>query len=95
MVSTYHFACNPLNVGASFRNAGISAGVDDNRKHITYLQVENCCCLLLPFPMSDLEEFDDSLHISLELDEVIESADLVSLPFWRQVLEEEASSFRE
>jgi hypothetical protein len=36
--------------------------------------------------MSDLEEFDDSLHSNPELDEVADSTDLVSLPFQLQVL---------
>jgi hypothetical protein len=42
--------------------------------------VENRGCLLDPFMMSDLEDFDDSLHANPELDKVAESADLVRLP---------------
>jgi hypothetical protein len=95
LVAAYHSACNPVNVIASFRNAGIAARLGADGNPIAFVDVDQCRCLLHPFTMTDLAEFDTSLHRSPELDEGAESQDLASLPVWLQLLEEEASRFAE
>jgi hypothetical protein len=45
--------------------------------------------------MTDVKEFDDSLHANTGLAEGLEPANLMRLPFWLQDPEQEASRFRE
>jgi hypothetical protein len=95
LVAAYHSACNPVNVIASFSNAGIIARLNDEGIPVAMVDVEQCRCLLHPFTMADLAEFDASLQPIAELDEAADSQNLASLPFWLQALEEEASQFQD
>jgi hypothetical protein len=91
LVSAYHSASNPLNVVASFRNAGISARLNSDGDPVGYVDVDQCRCLLHSFTMADLAAFESSIQPRPEVDEAGSAEDLASLPFWIQVLEEETS----
>jgi hypothetical protein len=93
LVATYHSACNPINVIASFRNAGITARFSDDGTPVALVDDDECRCLLHLVSMEDLDGFDSSLKPNSELDDVASSEDLESLPFWLRALEEEASQF--
>jgi hypothetical protein len=46
-----------------------------------HVGVDHCRCLLHPFSIADLDDFDGSLGANPGLDDMGESDDLVSLPF--------------
>lgn len=93
LVSACHSACNPVNVIASFRNAGIEARLDADGAAVAVVDIDQCRCLLHPLTMADLVGAERPADPRPELDELAESADLTSLPVWLQILEEEASRF--
>jgi hypothetical protein len=45
LFSAFHSACNPVNVIASFRNAGIALHLDDGML-MCHADIEECRCLL-------------------------------------------------
>jgi hypothetical protein len=84
-------ACDPINIIASFRNAGISSRVDETGTAMALIDRHARRCLPYSITMEDLVEFRAWLKVEPALDSLAGLPSFEGLPFWLQVLEEEAS----
>jgi hypothetical protein len=88
LVSTFHSACNPVNVIASFRNAGIVLHLESTGVAVCYVDEYQCRCLLhhfeAPFAAIEARQHDGDAD---EIDDIAEPI----VPIWLQILEQEAA----
>jgi hypothetical protein len=88
LVFAFHSACNPVNIIASFRNAGIMLHLESTGVAVRYADEYQCCCLLHHFEARiaaiELRQHDGDAE---EIDDIAEPIVLISLP----ILEQEAA----
>jgi hypothetical protein len=89
LLSAFHSACNPVNVVASFRNAGISCRFGPEGSPACFVNVEECRCLLHGITQADVENAARSDQDADLVNEIAAAADPATLPLWLAVLEEE------
>jgi hypothetical protein len=72
LFSAFHWACNPVNVIASFRNAGIAVHLDDGML-MSHVDVEECRCLLCQVDLFSTSAQEDAAEPAGETNESDES----------------------
>jgi hypothetical protein len=87
LVSAFHSACNPLNVIASFRNAGIVSRMAGNGTPMASVDIEACRCLL------DCAVTRGGPSLPAEIED--EEPDTAAVPLWLQLLDAEAAALLE
>jgi hypothetical protein len=88
LVSAFHSACNPVNVIASFSNAGIVLHLESTGVAVCYVDEYQCRCLLhhfeVPIAASEVQQHEADAD---EIDDIAEPI----VPIWLQILEQEAA----
>jgi hypothetical protein len=54
LFSTFRSACDPVNIIASFRNAGMMPHLDEEASPMCHVDIEQCRCLLHQFEVSSI-----------------------------------------
>jgi hypothetical protein len=86
LCSAFHSAGKPVNVIASFQNAGIAVHLD-NWMLICHVDLEECRCLLGQVNVFSTSAQEDAAEPPGEMNE----SDEATVPVWRQILDEEAA----
>jgi hypothetical protein len=86
LFSAFHSACNPVNVIASCRNAGIPLHLDA-RMLMCHVDIEECCCLLGQVDLFSTSAQADVAEPPGEMNESREA----TVPLWLQILDEKAA----
>jgi hypothetical protein len=81
LFSAFHSACNPVNVIASFRNAGIALHLDDGMP-MCHVEIEEC-----QFDLFSPSAQEDVAEPPAEMNE----SDEANVPLWLQLLDAEAA----
>jgi hypothetical protein len=83
LFSAFHSGCNPVNVIASFRNAGIAVHLDDGML-MCRVDIEECRCLLGQVGLFSTSAQEDLAEPPGEMNEANDA-------LWLQILDEEAA----
>jgi hypothetical protein len=84
LLSAFHCVCNPINVIASFRNAGIGSQLGEDGTSMAGVDTEAHRCLL----PSDMGQNDPDALVEIEDEE----SDTFPILLWPQLLEAEAAA---
>jgi hypothetical protein len=86
ILSAFHSACNPVDVIASFRNAGIAVHLDDGMV-MCHVDIDECRCLLGQVDFFSASAQKDVAQSHNEMNE----SDEANVPLWLQILDEDAA----
>jgi hypothetical protein len=75
LVSAFHSACNPVNVIASFRNAGIACHLEQDGRVVACVDVDHCRCLLHVVTQADIENANTTSEEVSQIDAIAMATD--------------------
>jgi hypothetical protein len=87
LFSAFHSACNPVNIIASFCDAGITLHLDKDALPVCHIDIEQCRCLLhqLDVPSTSTQ------RTGAEPPGEVSESDERNVPLWLQMLDVEAA----